>query len=83
MRCLHSLGDVLGRWSGDDFLVVSRNVTEGFLKNLAECCGHHIDATFVPLDWGARVRTNVSVGATMLRAGDWCGAALDRADLLM
>jgi GGDEF domain-containing protein len=74
------LGDVLGRWSGDEFLVISRNVTESFLKHLAECCGHLIDATFVPADWGAPIRTNVSVGATVLREVNWYGASLDRTE---
>jgi diguanylate cyclase (GGDEF)-like protein/PAS domain S-box-containing protein len=76
-------GDVVGRWGGDEFLVVARDVTAASLEHLAERCRHLIDATFVPIASGAPIRINVSVGATMLRQGDLCDEALDRADRLM
>ena len=76
-------GDVVGRWGGDEFLVVARDVTAASLAHLAERCRHLLDATFVPVVAGAPIRINVSVGATMLREGDLCDEALDRADRLM
>ncbi|MGB8481642.1 MAG: sensor domain-containing diguanylate cyclase [Acidobacteriaceae bacterium] len=81
-NCLRP-GDVVGRWGGDEFLVVARDVTESSLKHLAERCRHLIDATFVPVTAGAPIRINVSVGATILREGDLCDEVLDRADRLM
>lgn len=76
-------GDVVGRWGGDEFLVVARDVTAASLAHLAERCRHLLDATFVPVVAGVPIRINVSVGATMLREGDSCDEALDRADRLM
>ncbi|MFZ0518626.1 MAG: sensor domain-containing diguanylate cyclase [Acidobacteriaceae bacterium] len=76
-------GDVVGRWGGDEFLVVARDVTENSLQHLAERCRHLIDATVVPVASGAPLRINVSVGATMLRHGDQCDQVLDRADQMM
>jgi diguanylate cyclase (GGDEF)-like protein/PAS domain S-box-containing protein len=81
-RCLRP-GDVVGRWGGEEFLVVVRDVTAGSLEHLAERCKHRIDATFVPMACGAPIRIHVSVGATMLREGDLCDEALARADWLM
>lgn len=76
-------GDVVGRWGGDEFLVVARDVTAASLEHLAERCRYLLDATFVPITAGAPIRINVSVGATMLREGDVCDEALDRADRRM
>ena len=81
-NCLRP-GDVVGRWGGDEFLVVARDVTAASLEHLAERCRRRIDATFVPVVSGAPIRIHVSVGATMLREGDLCDEALDRADQLM
>jgi diguanylate cyclase (GGDEF)-like protein len=75
--------DVVGRWGGDEFLVVARDVTAGSLEHIAKRYSHQIDATFVPVDSGAPIRIHVSVGATMLHEGDLCDEALARADWLM
>jgi diguanylate cyclase (GGDEF)-like protein/PAS domain S-box-containing protein len=76
-------GDAVGRWGGDEFLVVARDVTAGSLEHLAERCRDRIGAAFVPVASGAPIRIHVSVGATMLRERDLCDEALARADWLL
>jgi diguanylate cyclase (GGDEF)-like protein/PAS domain S-box-containing protein len=75
--------DVVGRWGGDEFLIVARDVTESSLKQLAERCRRLIDATFVLVPSGAPIRIHVSVGVTMLRRGELFDEAMERADRLM
>ena len=76
-------GDTIGRWGGDEFLVIARDVTAASLEQLAERCCRMIDATLVPIATGAPLRIQASVGATLLRPGDHCSVALHRADQLM
>jgi diguanylate cyclase (GGDEF)-like protein/PAS domain S-box-containing protein len=75
-------GDVLGRWGGEEFLVLAMDVTVGTLATFAERCRRLIAESSVPIS-DQRLQVTVSVGATLLQTGDSAESAIKRADELM
>lgn len=71
--------DVLGRWGGDEFLVLARGVDVGDLQKLAERCLTLIAASTIKAG-EERVRVTVSIGGTLLQRGKPAKWAFDRAD---
>lgn len=76
------LGDVLGRWGGEEFVVVVKDINHDRLAQFAERCRTLIAQAALPVSTG-ELHITVSVGATMLRADDDAQAAVGRADDLM
>jgi diguanylate cyclase (GGDEF)-like protein/PAS domain S-box-containing protein len=76
--CLRA-SDVLGRWGGDEFLVILPGITENMLAVTAERCKALLARSTVPLD-GSRVQLTISVGAAMVAPGDSAQSLLNRAD---
>jgi diguanylate cyclase (GGDEF)-like protein/PAS domain S-box-containing protein len=77
------LGDMLGRWGGEEFLLIVRDVNPATLAACAERCRALVASTFVILEDGGQVNITASVGATMLRNGDTGAAVIKRVDELM
>lgn len=75
-------GDIAGRWAGDEFLLVTRDVTAESLKRVAERCQHMIEKSAVMVPDGG-LHVTASLGATLLGKGDTCEQAVNRADKLM
>lgn len=74
--------DIIGRWGGEEFLVLAADANLETLAELAERCRLLVAGCSV--NWnGGTVRVTASLGATMLRQGDTADAAVDRADALM
>jgi len=74
--------DVVGRWGGEEFVLIVRNITERNLAVLAEKIRVLVAKSFVTLA-AAEVGVTVSIGATALVPGDTVDAAIARADRLM
>ena len=74
--------DVVGRWGGEEFVVIIRNITEKNLAKLAEKLRVLVGKSFVTLD-ASQVGVTVSIGATTLTAEDTLESAVGRADTLM
>lgn len=74
--------DIVGRWGGEEFLILVADVTPESLLNLANRCRKFVSdrPVLVP---GASIRLTISAGATLLHAGDTAEAVVQRADLLM
>lgn len=75
--------DVVGRWGGDEFLAIARNVDVEMLSQLAERCVVLIAETVVPCNDEQRVSLSVSVGAALARPGETSENLIQRADELM
>ena len=76
--------DFVGRWGGEEFLVVMPNVEEaGTLMRLAERFRMLIAAASANLPDGGRLSVTVSMGATMVRPDDTLDELLRRVDELM
>lgn len=80
----HSLrsGDTVGRWGGEEFLVIVMDVHQPALTAFAERCRMLIAESAV-LAGNHSIRVTVSLGATLLKQGDSVKAAVKRADELM
>ncbi len=71
--------DSLGRWGGDEFVAVARNVDAGAAETLAEALRRRIAAE--PLF--GRCRATISCGVTLARPGDSLDGLLQRADVAL
>ncbi len=76
--CLRA-SDVLGRWGGDEFLVILPGITENMLVVTADRCKALVARSTVPLG-GSMVQLTISVGAAMAAPGDSAESLLNRAD---
>jgi two-component system cell cycle response regulator len=76
--CLRA-SDVLGRWGGDEFLVILPGITEDILAHTSERCRALVARSTVPVE-GSQVRVTISAGAAMAAPGDSSESLLKRAD---
>jgi len=76
--CLRA-SDVLGRWGGDEFLVILPGITKDILAGTSERCRALVSQSTAPVE-GSQIRVTISVGATMGVAGDSAESLLNRAD---
>ena len=75
--------DIVGRWGGDEFLAIIRNVSDNVLRELAERCVALIAQTSIPCNAKRRIPLSISVGAVQYCPGETAEALLQRADQLM
>ena len=74
--------DLVGRWGGEEFLVVAVNLDGPKLLALAERFRLLTAGSAVPTGAG-NVAVTVSIGATLARPGEGAGAVVKRADAAM
>lgn len=75
-------GDTVGRWGGEEFLVIVTDVNQKALGVLAERCRQLIAESIIPVG-GNQHKITVSVGATLIFTEDSERSAIERADKLM
>jgi diguanylate cyclase (GGDEF)-like protein/PAS domain S-box-containing protein len=75
--------DIVGRWGGDEFLAIARNINPQILRELAERCVVLISETSVLGDDETRFSLSVSVGAALSRPGESAEDLFLRADELL
>ena len=76
--CLRA-SDVLGRWGGDEFMVILPGITKDILADTSERCRALVARSTVPVE-GSQVQVTISVGAAMDAPGDSVESLLKRAD---
>lgn len=76
--CLRA-SDVLGRWGGDEFLVILPGITKDFMADTCERCRALVSQSTVPVE-GLQIRVTISVGAAMGAPGDSAKSLMNRAD---
>lgn len=80
----HSLRsyDFVGRWGGDEFVIILGNVDQQRAREVCERCRALIERSQV-IWQGRRVHVTCSAGCTMLRPGDDRESVISRADARM
>ena len=76
--CLRA-SDVLGRWGGDEFLVILPGITKDILADTSERCRVLVARSTVPVE-GSQIQVTISVGAAMNAPGDSAESLMNRAD---
>lgn len=74
--------DFVGRWGGEEFLIVLPNINGGILTRVAERCRAVVEESRFQFE-DRTVRVTVSVGATLAHRGESPTQLVERADLLM
>jgi diguanylate cyclase (GGDEF)-like protein/PAS domain S-box-containing protein len=75
--------DIVGRWGGDEFLAIVRNVNGEVLNELAERCVDLAAQTSLASNVGSRIALSVSVGGALARPGVTAEKLIQLADELM
>lgn len=75
-------GDAVGRWGGEEFLVLGVDVSASGLATFAERCRHLIAESAVSIG-DKNLQVTASLGATLLQNGESAESAIQRADQLM
>jgi diguanylate cyclase (GGDEF)-like protein/PAS domain S-box-containing protein len=79
--CLRSF-DFVGRWGGEEFVVILPNITDEIMEAVAQRCRRLIeDSEFQ--SGGRPIRVTVSIGGTMARPEETPQDCVDRADRCM
>jgi diguanylate cyclase (GGDEF)-like protein len=74
--------DIIGRWGGEEFLVLMPDLDAIALGDLAERCRVLVAQSVVETD-SVRVSVTASIGATVLSHADSAASAIRRVDELM
>lgn len=74
--------DTIARWGGDEFVVVTSNVSEGAIELVAKRIKALIKESFLIVN-DCPLKVSVSVGATMAKVEDTVTTIIKRADDLM
>jgi diguanylate cyclase (GGDEF)-like protein/PAS domain S-box-containing protein len=74
--------DIMGRWGGDEFVVIIVNVDDEQLRAVGEKLRRLIENSGFT-ERGETIRVTVSVGGVLAEAGENPGAVIRRADRLM
>lgn len=75
--------DIIGRWGGEEFIVLLINTKKEDMVNLAERLRKLVEKSALTLENGEILKITVSVGATSAQNGDTVESLVDRADKLM
>lgn len=75
--------DCIGRWGGDEFLAIVRNVDGENLRQLVQRCVALVGKTGVPTSEDGHILLSASIGAASARPGETYEALIHRADKLM
>jgi len=75
--------DSIGRWGGDEFLAIVRNVNGASLQRLVERCVALVGKTGISTGGDGRVALSVSAGAAEARPAEGYELLIHRADRLM
>jgi diguanylate cyclase (GGDEF)-like protein/PAS domain S-box-containing protein len=74
--------DLYGRWGGEEFVGIIRNVNTANLKHMGQRLRRLVEKSFVFVD-GEKLKVTISIGATMAVENDTVHTLFQRADGLM
>lgn len=82
LRSLARPYDLIGRWGGEEFVAVVRNVDMSFLVKIGERMRRLVEMTYINVE-GRHLGLTLSIGASMARDDDTPASLLKRGDMLM
>ncbi len=74
--------DLVGRWGGDEFVAIIRNVTHQQLEHLGNRLRVLVEKSYI-LQGNDKLHVSISIGATLVRDDDSLDTLLKRADALL
>ena len=74
--------DLFGRWGGEEFIGILRNVNDQQLEQLGNRLRILIESSYILLE-NDKLDITISIGATLIHAGDTLEALMKRADTLL
>ncbi len=74
--------DLIGRWGGEEFVAIMRNLSGKGLFRMAEKFRRLVEQSFIFVG-GRKLQVTLSIGATQIRPGDTAKSVLHRVDQLM
>jgi diguanylate cyclase (GGDEF)-like protein/PAS domain S-box-containing protein len=74
--------DVFGRWGGEEFIGIIRNVTHQQLEHIGNRVRVLVNSSYITLE-NCKLQVSVSIGATLVRENDNMDTLLKRADTLL
>jgi diguanylate cyclase (GGDEF)-like protein/PAS domain S-box-containing protein len=74
--------DLIGRWGGEEFIGVVRNITAAQLKDIGERMRMLVANSYLIQD-GEKLKVTISLGGTLLIPGDTVETLIKRADNLL
>jgi diguanylate cyclase (GGDEF)-like protein/PAS domain S-box-containing protein len=74
--------DIFGRWGGEEFIGIIRNITENDLEVMGNTLRMLVENSFI-ISNGLKINVTISMGATMVRDDDSIDSLIKRADALM
>jgi diguanylate cyclase (GGDEF)-like protein/PAS domain S-box-containing protein len=82
LRSLARPYDLIGRWGGEEFIAIIRNVDMALLTVIGERLRSLVEMTYIDVD-GKNIGITLSVGAAIARDDDTPVSILKRSDMLM
>jgi len=74
--------DLFGRWGGEEFIGIIRNISPRDLENLGNKLRLLVEKSYLPHESG-QLRVTISLGATTVRDDDTIDSLIKRADTLL
>lgn len=74
--------DLVGRWGGEEFICILRNVQDGALAHTAERMRMLVEQAYI-IERQQKLQVTVSIGGTIVQPGDTTTSLCKRADQLM
>ncbi|MDJ0621980.1 MAG: diguanylate cyclase [Desulfocapsaceae bacterium] len=71
--------DLYGRWGGEEFVAIIRNVNEKELRGIAERVRRLVERSYI-IHHGRKIMVTLSIGATMAVQSDSVKSVINRAD---
>ena len=75
--------DIVGRWGGDEFVAIARNVDLEILSELADRCVALIAQTAIPVNEETRIPLSISVGTVLSHSSETAEGLIHMADMVM
>lgn len=75
--------DIVCRWGGEEFVIISPNITQGAMGAIGDRLRKFIEKSWIELGDGTNLSVTVSIGATMANDEDTPESVIKRADTAM